>query len=66
MRTTINISLPESLRLYIAKRAEESGCTSLSEYVRDLVRDDQKRHLEKVDERTDRLHRHAEFRRRGY
>lgn len=40
---TLNISLAEPLRDYIEARATE-GSYSTSEYVRQLIRDDQRRH----------------------
>ena len=54
MRTIVNVSLPESLRLYMVKRSKESGYGSVSEYVRDLVRTDQEKYLAKIDEQIDR------------
>ena len=54
MRTIINVSLPEALRLYMVKRSKESGYGSVSEYVRDLVRTDQEKYLAKIDEQIDR------------
>lgn len=40
--TTMNISLPDSMRSFIDKRLEDDGYGSASEYVRDLIRADQK------------------------
>ncbi len=40
---TLNISLAEPLRDYVEARADE-GSYSTSEYVRQLIREDQKRH----------------------
>ncbi len=54
MRTIVNISMPESLRLYMVKRSKESNYGSVSEYVRDLVRADQERYLAKIDQAIDR------------
>ena len=49
--TTMNISLPESLRRFVERRAA-TGFGSASEYIRTLLREDQKRsaqeHLEQV------------------
>ena len=49
--TTMNISLPESLRGFVEQRAA-SGFGSASEYIRSLIREDEKRsaqeHLEKM------------------
>jgi antitoxin ParD1/3/4 len=36
--TTMNISLPEGLRAFIAKQVRQGGYTSASEYLRHLVR----------------------------
>ncbi|WP_341525662.1 type II toxin-antitoxin system ParD family antitoxin [Nostoc sp. UHCC 0302] len=47
---SINISLPDSMRTYIEEQVAKGGYSSVSEYFRELVRDDQKRkaseHLE--------------------
>jgi antitoxin ParD1/3/4 len=40
--TSMNVSLPESLRKYAEERAAK-GYSSVSEYFRDLIREDQKR-----------------------
>jgi antitoxin ParD1/3/4 len=39
----MNISLPENLKGFIDSRVKAGGYSSVSEYVRDLVREDQKR-----------------------
>lgn len=44
--TTLNVSLPETMREWIQARVSEGGFSSASEYVRSLVRDDQKRAAE--------------------
>jgi antitoxin ParD1/3/4 len=44
--TTLNVSLPESMREWIQARVAAGGFSSASEYVRSLVRDDQKRAAE--------------------
>lgn len=49
---TMNIALPESMKEYVQGRVAEGGYSSVSEYVRDLIRSDQKR---KADERIDAL-----------
>jgi antitoxin ParD1/3/4 len=41
--TTLNISLPDSMRIYIEQKVAQGGYSTASEYVRQLVRDDQKR-----------------------
>lgn len=40
--TTLNISLPESMRAYIDQKVSEGGYSTASEYIRQLVREDQK------------------------
>jgi antitoxin ParD1/3/4 len=44
--TSLNISLPESLRAYIEGEVSRGGYSTPSEYVRELVRADQKRKSE--------------------
>jgi len=41
--TTLNISLPDSMRAYIEQKVAQGGYSTASEFVRQLVRDDQKR-----------------------
>jgi antitoxin ParD1/3/4 len=41
--TTLNISLPESMRTYIEETVTNGGYSTASEYIRQLVREDQKR-----------------------
>jgi len=41
--TSLNISLPESLREYVESRVESGGFSTASEYLRDLIRADQQR-----------------------
>lgn len=43
---TMNISLPETMKTFINERVETDGYGTVSEYVRDLIRDDQKRREE--------------------
>ncbi len=40
---TMNIALPDNLKDYVLGRVAEGGYTSASEYVRELIRSDQKR-----------------------
>ena len=40
---TMNISLPDPLKLYVEQQVSAGGYSSASEYVRELVRADQKR-----------------------
>ena len=49
---TMNIALPESMKHFVQQRVTEGGYSSVSEYVRELIRADQKR---KVEERIDTL-----------
>jgi antitoxin ParD1/3/4 len=49
---TVNIALPESMKQFVQERVSEGGYSSASEYVRELIRADQKR---KVEERIDAL-----------
>jgi antitoxin ParD1/3/4 len=48
----MNIALPESMKHFVQERVTAGGYSSVSEYVRDLIRADQKR---KVEERIDTL-----------
>ena len=41
MTTTMNISLPESLKAFVDERVKSRGYGSHSEYLRDLVRKDE-------------------------
>jgi antitoxin ParD1/3/4 len=41
--SSINISLPDSLRAFVERRAEEQGYETVSDYFRDLILKDQKR-----------------------
>ena len=49
---TMNIALPESMKQFVQERVAKDGYSSVSEYMRDLIRADQKR---KADERIDQL-----------
>ena len=49
---TMNIALPESMKHYVQERVSEGGYSSTSEYVRELIRADQKR---RADDRIDAL-----------
>lgn len=44
--SSVNISLPDSLRLFVERRTEEQGYVTISDYFRDLVLKDQKRESE--------------------
>jgi antitoxin ParD1/3/4 len=41
--TTMNISLPEPMRAYVEQQVAQGGFSTASEYIRQLVREDQKR-----------------------
>lgn len=41
--TTMNFSLPESMRAYVEEQAQLGGFSTVSEYLRALIREDQKR-----------------------
>ncbi|KOR36154.1 type II toxin-antitoxin system ParD family antitoxin [Planktothricoides sp. FACHB-1370] len=49
---TMNVSVPEPMRDYIEQQVKTGGYGSVSEYIRDLIRQDQKRkaqeHLENL------------------
>lgn len=40
---SINISLPDAMRTYIEEKVADGGYSTISEYFRELVRQDQKR-----------------------
>ena len=40
---TINISLPEPLKTYVEEQVDASGYGTVSEYFRELIREDRKR-----------------------
>lgn len=44
--TSLNISLPQALKDFVEGQVEASGFSTPSEYIRALIRDDQKRHAE--------------------
>jgi antitoxin ParD1/3/4 len=47
--TSMNISLPEELKEYVEERSH-GGYSTPSEYIRELIREDQKRHArERLD-----------------
>ena len=41
--TTLNISLPEQMRTFIESQVSKGSYSTASDYIRDLIRDDQKR-----------------------
>ncbi len=52
--------MPESLRNYLSNRSKDSGYGSVSEYVRDLIRADQRRHIAHANEQIERRMRYEE------
>ena len=40
--TTLNISLPDSMRAFVEQKVSQGAYSTASEYIRQLVRDDQK------------------------
>ncbi len=42
-RTTLNISLPESLRAWVEQQVEKGGYGSASEFIREVLRNERKR-----------------------
>ena len=40
---TMNIAIPETLKVFVQRQAERRGYSSISEYVRELIRGDQER-----------------------
>jgi antitoxin ParD1/3/4 len=49
---TMNVALPESMKQFVQQQVNERGYSSVSEYIRELIRTDQKR---EVQERIDTL-----------
>ena len=49
---TMNIALPQAMKHFVQARVSEGGYSSASEYVRELIRADQRR---KAEERIDAL-----------
>ena len=49
---TMNIALPAPMKSFVQERVSEGGYSSVSEYVRELIRADQKR---RAEERIDAL-----------
>jgi antitoxin ParD1/3/4 len=43
MPATMNISLPEPLRKFVDRQVKDRGYAGASDYVRDLIREDQRR-----------------------
>ena len=51
-RTIMNVSLPEPMRAWVEARLSTGEYANASDYVRDLIRHDQARHKDKLDEET--------------
>ena len=49
-RTTMNVSLPETLRAWVEARVKTGSYANASDYVRDLIRHDQEEHKDRIDE----------------
>jgi len=45
MRTALNVSLPETTRLWVEEQVKKQGYGTVSEYIRQLLREEQKRQL---------------------
>ncbi len=48
-RSTIHISVPEAVRRYVDDRIESAGYGSISEYFRELVREDRQRQINRMN-----------------
>ena len=44
--TTMNISLPENLKGFVDSQVQMGGYSTSSEYIRELIREDQRKKLE--------------------
>ena len=44
--SSVNISLPDNLRVFVERRTEEQGYGTISDYLRELILKDQKRESE--------------------
>lgn len=49
---TMNISLPDKLKSFVDHRVEHDGYGTASEYVRELIRDDQERKAQELLDRS--------------
>lgn len=45
----LNISLPESMRAFVESKVERRGYGTISEYLRDLIREDERKESEYFD-----------------
>lgn len=56
-RSSLNISLPEQLKTYLEMQVEKGEYGTPSEYIRELIRRDKERNLERLErELLDALH----------
>ena len=53
-RIKMTISIPENTRDFVEYRVDRAGYGSVSEYIRELIRMDQRRELERMDEAVSR------------
>jgi antitoxin ParD1/3/4 len=51
-RTSMNVSLPESLRAWVDRRVRAGSYANTSDYVRDLIHHDQEEHKDRIDEQA--------------
>lgn len=51
--TTMNISLPEEMKSFVETQVQQGGYSTASEYLRELIRDAQKKRI--ADERLEKL-----------
>lgn len=51
--TTMNISLPEEMKSFVETQVQQGGYSTVSEYLRELIRDAQKKRI--AEERLERL-----------
>ncbi len=49
MNTSMNISLPESLKEFVHERCDQGDYSNPSDYVRALIREDKKRYIAQPD-----------------
>lgn len=51
-RTTMNVSLPETMKSWVENRVNSGEYANASDYMRDLIRHDQEQHKEALDADT--------------
>jgi len=49
MSTTVNVSLPESLRTYVEERVASGNFGTPGEFIRDLIRQDREQRLTRLE-----------------